>query len=370
MVLEKEKITTFLDDLKGNQERELIQPESTTLDKLNAVRDQFFKEFYNKKISTRIKIYIKKNYETVKKRLNELTNNLEYDQDDLKNFIFSNCNLDLDLEGPILGVYSGYLLDKLNLDFFYINGLNNKFNYLFLCSKNCKNLIIENFEGFDVGAYISTSGLLTYLNNKGRNIGIAVGSEGNDEFTFNSNPYRKINNVFYINNIGDGIGCDVADDGNASFVAFINNKGHYISESVGTNGNIDTLFAVKNSGHRLVNSLTKYGKINNIVLKDNNGDDILDDLCADQGQINNAYLINNEHLSFINSEKVKNCYAYNGNPIEHQNFNFTNNNVLKKYQNFLSEHNLNPLIKLADNPDQCTGEDFAKYLVKISEEIR
>ncbi|MFC1697776.1 hypothetical protein ACFL1H_05560 [Nanoarchaeota archaeon] len=372
MVVTEENITSFLDDL-GGDEREIIIPGSNpTMDKLNAVRDQLFEEFNDDTISTGLQLFIKEEHQKICERLDKLTNNLQYEQEDLKNFIFENSNLDIDILEPVLGVYTAYLLDKLNLDFFYINGLNNQFNYLFCNSKNCKNLIIENFSGFNIGLYISTTGLLAYINNKGKNIGLEVGYDGKTDDPFYDMEMKgRTNNVFFINNKGKQIGFSAAHATKASFIAFINNEGEYTAKSFCEHGDIDTLFALNNKGDYFGKSIAEYGKINNLILKDNKGINPLNNLDHNDTKIENAYLINNENIGYINSHCIKNCYVYNKIPQrEHPNNNFTKEDVMPKFHQFLLQKNLIPVIKIANNPDQCTGEDFAKYLVKISEEIR
>ncbi|MFC1698091.1 hypothetical protein ACFL1H_07140 [Nanoarchaeota archaeon] len=349
MVETKDK-TKFLDDLGGN-ERELTQPESTTLDKLNEIRDIIIKEYNSRNNYLFLNTFMKEAYEEINNRLDELTSDLKYKEIDLKNFIYANSNLDLGDSAATLGAYSAYLLDKLNLDFFYINGFKNHFDHLFQGSSNCKNLIIESINGFDVGANISNSGLLAFINIKGDQIGTHAANE------------RKTNNVFYINNNGKDIGISVAEFGEASFIAYINNKGEYIGRESGHSAEIDTFLAINNVGINYLRSIIMNGELNNLVLIENKGFNPLEHIGSDGGKIKNAYFIDNDYST---NKNIKNLFIVNSKILE----NDDKDQSVIKYEKLIKQKNLQNIVKLANNPDQCTGEDFAKYLVKISEEIR
>ncbi|MFC1698092.1 hypothetical protein ACFL1H_07145 [Nanoarchaeota archaeon] len=357
MVKTKDNIQQFLDDL-GGDEREIIIPKSgPVIDKLNGVRDMIIHEFDDGYNHILIRNNIKKIYKKIYKRLEELSLNLNYDKKDLTNFIHANINLDIGNGNSILGVYSAYLLDKLNLDFYYIDGKGNEFDQLFQGSQNCKNLIIENFQGDHVGADISTSGLLAFINNNGDKIGKSAGDQG------------ETNNVFYINNKGKEIGSTVAYEGKANNVFYINNIGDLICYFVCVQGKINSILALNNEGMGFGKDLANEGEINNLIVKDNKSSKLFQGLGYKWGSVDTAYLINNEGESKIMAHKINKFYVYNPLPDDPDDEKIKEE-VFANYNQLIKQKNLSNIIKLADNPEQCTGEEFAKYLVKISEEIR
>ncbi|MFC1698268.1 hypothetical protein ACFL1H_08085 [Nanoarchaeota archaeon] len=314
MTKTKEK-TKFLDDLEG-EEREIIQAKSTIVDKLNHVKEHLFT--YVKSTIPYLNYYdhesLRNDALKIKNKADTLLKNINYQEIDLKDFILSNTNLDLEeKQTSVLGIYSGILLDNLNLDFFYINGIGNEFSHLFEFSNNCKNLVIDNFKGDEIGYGISNSNILALINNKGYHIGSDIAAYGS-----------KINKVFFYNNIGDGIGHGIARKGFAEKVIYLKNSGDNktITDFL---GDINTLVAIRNETNNTYEldfeeTILKKDTIKELIYKDN-----------------------------------KRIYFHHL-PID--------------FEDYINRTNIKYLLPLADHPDKCRGEKFATTLIELLDLIK
>ncbi|MFC1698251.1 hypothetical protein ACFL1H_08000, partial [Nanoarchaeota archaeon] len=183
--------TIFLDDIKG-EEREIIIPKSNAVDKLNDVYNEIDLDYIDwEKYLTIIK-------DELNNKIKPILNKIDYNNDDLKSFIYSKCNLYKD-EYPVLGYFTGILLETLterNKDnHFYINGHGQRFDYLFYFTKYVDKLIIENFQGDFIGNYIGFKGEVNLLiMNNIHGDDIAQGMCNNGTF-----------NTMFVTNSGDNV---------------------------------------------------------------------------------------------------------------------------------------------------------------------
>ncbi|MFC1698200.1 hypothetical protein ACFL1H_07705, partial [Nanoarchaeota archaeon] len=100
-------------------------------------------------------------------------------------------------------------------------------------------------------------------------------------------------------------------------------------------------------------------KANNIILKDNQN-------YSDKSKFRNAFTTCN-NLYVINNS----FYLNKNKSVENLHIIWDLNDddpATKAYNSFIKKRNLQPIINL--DPKQCKGEEFAKYLIKISEGIK
>ncbi|MFC1698093.1 hypothetical protein ACFL1H_07150 [Nanoarchaeota archaeon] len=366
-MITKDKIK-FLDDL-GGHERKIIKPKSTIVDLLITE----FNKLKNLNLIKDVNLVGKHQniYDILYKTLTEKLNFTDYSNIDLISFIYQSSIMeDDDYDSQLRGIYSGVLLNILsdrNKDFtFYIDGRGIKFKYLFMHAnlKETDNLIIDNFNGGDLCNYLVTknkANLVALINCSGSYLGCEIGSDKSN-----------INYLYLINNNSENIGFQIGKSSIINNLIMINNHGKTIGGLARDGGKIDFLYFNKNISEHGINYGDKpMGKVNCTIYKDNEGQNgfKFNELHL---SCDHLYLINKANFDLI--EEFKNIYYVNTqyeNKVDYSNVKeIKGEEAISSYNKLIKQKNLQNIIKLADNPDQCTGEDFAKYLVKISEEIK
>ncbi|MFC1697763.1 hypothetical protein ACFL1H_05495 [Nanoarchaeota archaeon] len=251
MVIEKEQLK-FLHDL-GGDERELEIVKTTAVNNLCKYFDQFLpittKKFNDlkwlKNAPTDDFFGSRPIYDYMKKEVK----NLDFDEQDLKSFIYINYSKEYSLfEQSHLGIFSGILLEQLDQNEVYINGLNQFYNCLFKWTKNFNNLILDNFQG-----------QFTFNN---------IGAEG------------KINNLIIANSELD-MGAEYLGGrgGNIDTLLFLNCSGNHMGSSIGENkGKVNKLIIANNYGEYSMH-MGDESEVNFILNAYNNG-------ASDSGQVN------------------------------------------------------------------------------------
>ncbi|MFC1697775.1 hypothetical protein ACFL1H_05555, partial [Nanoarchaeota archaeon] len=310
------------------------------------------------------------------KIINNKLKNVEFNENDLKTFIYQS-NLGLIEEQKIItGHFSGSLLQLLsersNGITFYINGHGTYFPNLFAHSKLCSkdNLMVENFNGEcicnNIANYGSSVNLIALLNNNGDYVGDGIAS---------FKGYAK--NAFFINNNGVHVAHRIGFKGEIKNTFILNNKGKWMGDIFSGGSKADLIFYANNIGRNMAGHIGDFNtKIKNLILLNNKSNSIGYGITIEKNH--KIYLVGNEKLnvnrSFITFgyPSQLNIYSYNNKGKIVKKFaNVTSGTeAISSYNQLIKQKNLQNIIKLADNPDQCTGEDFAKYLVKISEEIK
>lgn len=262
----------IFDELDGIDEARKVQVrEKTTLDKLlevvfdiaekrrNAYSLSYFTHFDMNDL----------NYIDIYKRMKEEELvDVTFTDEDLRNFILSMANHDLDINtAQCLGMLTGCLLQLLTernaqegkTTTFYINGNGNRFDYLFLCAKDVHNVIVEDFcgdyLGYGIGSYLGHANLVCGLNLKGNILFGAVGGkhgsvrqligvtlEGHDALSCCGQSYGNIRQVIGIGITGDNAFYGVsANNGVLEQIVGIDVFGEKIFEDVGANnGKVST----------------------------------------------------------------------------------------------------------------------------------
>ncbi|MBT5022164.1 hypothetical protein HON01_05045, partial [Candidatus Woesearchaeota archaeon] len=191
----------------------------------------------------------------------ENLNEVNFNNADLTNFIFSRINSDCDeLEAKIVGMYSSALLEILtennrekNLSTrFYINGDGNEFDYLFFGVCNFDELIVDNFKGNNIceGACSggNTGNFLALLNLEGDNIAEGIG--GGKRQILETGEYVGGLNHLVVSGCNSSRVCDyMAGGGYIGTCLFLDNKkvesvGYMAINHLGT---IDSLIAYNNN---------------------------------------------------------------------------------------------------------------------------
>lgn len=158
--------------------------------------------------------------------------NVSFQEDDIKEYVFSNLNRDDAIsEKMILGMYTGFLLDILTRrnkskdnakgkrTRIYINGHGSRFDYLFFFAKTIDELIVDNFRGDSIcsfiGSYYGRTNSIALLNIIGDGTASNIASN-----------HGKVEQVISINNNGKGlIGCGGGFYGGIGQVVVIDNMG-------------------------------------------------------------------------------------------------------------------------------------------------
>lgn len=162
----------MIEKLKGiNKEREIKERESTSLEKLLEIGKKIvrkyavklpahFQRFYDEFKLDKLDEPYEDIYQELKCR--ELKG-IDFSKTDLQNLVLSFVNNNSDnYEAIILGLYTGNLLHMLTQrnkeqgkrTNIYINGYGNRFDYLFFYAKVGNNLIVENFKGNWICAFV------------------------------------------------------------------------------------------------------------------------------------------------------------------------------------------------------------------------
>src|SRR3989338_4371559 len=186
----------LLGDLGNIDEARNVQArDTTTLDKLTAAASKLVPEFVGKRTSTKLQVFntselVRDHYDELYKKLKEQElNDVYFTEEDLRTFILSNVNNNLDINtSQCLGLFTGCLLHFLTernahageITRFYINGNGNRFDYLFLGAKYIHDLFVENFYGDNICKAIANNGgqagLVCGLNLKGEGSLRGIGS--------------------------------------------------------------------------------------------------------------------------------------------------------------------------------------------------
>ncbi|MFC1697761.1 hypothetical protein ACFL1H_05485 [Nanoarchaeota archaeon] len=231
MVLEK---NTFLDDLKGNKEREIKVVKDTTYDNL----------YYN--LLKLFKLEFKNSLDTFEGCFDLAVENLrdfDFDANDLKNFIYATAMNEFDFEEQRrLGGYTGILLHLLNCRYdnlsFYINGHGMEYDHLFHYAKTVDELIVDNFKGREICNGLGH--VRGYVNTF-----MAVNCDVTSSFAHIPFIRSKAGSIIIVNNkIKDGVHSVGSVDTDVKNLIISNNSGF----RVGYNNNVkelDNLFYLK-----------------------------------------------------------------------------------------------------------------------------
>ncbi|MFC1698198.1 hypothetical protein ACFL1H_07695 [Nanoarchaeota archaeon] len=356
----------FLEDLKGNEERDITSTKSTTVDILNSICHKLLYEHDEDGIdihSRQLPALYNMMLEFTKKEID-----FDIDKSDLKYFIYANCNKDAnDYVKGMYGIFTSILLDILDLDYFYINGYGNRFDSLFSLARNIDTLIIDNFEGDEIGSYIasyeSKANLVALINNKGNRIGINIASENGE-----------VKNLIYFNNNGYHIGTAAVNEGKVNNFIFLNNTGKFMVSGIcQTMAEADLVLIANCKDSKFMNFYGhEEGKVNNTVFINND--------CK------MAFGIGNKGTEFDTVVMKDNI----------QSIPFGRMNIVKKvicvgedrpyyiediakkiitgkqaeteYNKLSKKYSIETILKLPDS--ELQGEDFAKYLIKTVEGIK
>ncbi|MFC1698199.1 hypothetical protein ACFL1H_07700 [Nanoarchaeota archaeon] len=372
----------FLDDLKGNKERDIKLVKNSNVDKL--MSEMF--NILNIDIDNYEKVMgnggghrtYDKIYNQTKKRLKRT----KFTQDDLKTLIYS-TNYGIDLNEKILiGHYTGALLQLLSERnkgiTFYMNGHRLEYSYLFIHSKLSKkdNIILENFKGNNICGNMANKGsnvnLVAIINSEGSDLGCSIGAHDG-----------HANNVFLINNNGHAVGNAIAWEGYVKNIIKINNNGYGIGHVAHANGKAGLVFIAKNEG-TYVGSDIGYGNgnVNEIVLLKNKGEGLGLKIANLRGTCKKLFLFENIGYKVKDEETkigfkpsyVREVYTNKnrGDMIQGVRYKEKINGIKAKnaFNDYIEQKNLQPILDIVENPEQCTGETFAYNLIKIAEAIR
>ena len=211
-------------------------------------------------------------YRDVEKELRDF----EFGKEELDQFI--RCGIINSFEGnesKVFGTYSGCLLellckradlrgDRFN---FYIDGENNKFDYLFFEANVVHDLIIENFTGHNLCSEIASgegrAGNISIVNCAGDNAGATI-----------ARHKGVVNSINIINHKGEcilfnaGIICDMINK-----INIFNSSGYLMGDRLGsTKGNIKRIRFVNNEGDASLHHLGYFTEsINSVCLIQNKG---------------------------------------------------------------------------------------------------
>ncbi|MFC1697765.1 hypothetical protein ACFL1H_05505 [Nanoarchaeota archaeon] len=360
MVITQEKHTIFLDDL-GGEEREINIIKSTTLSTLINIFHGLKKLYLDKKLPV-------EEYDMYKAVSNAVHNyRPEFNLEDLTFFIHTFKDNDFNNNIQILlGTYTGALLDFKtylnNLEdketYLYLNGEGSRFKYLFYNARNVDKLILDNWKGDCIGSNIANRGeanFIALLNCEGNWIGSSVGKNG------------ILDNYFAINNKGDHCVYGTGNKGESELIVLFNNEGKDLMYTLSADGKAKIILSMNNYGEDNNWALGyDHGEMEYLILKNNKGKNAIHYIC-NKGNAEHVFLLENKSNDDF-YPTIKNLYTYK-NPVKYNGNHIKGKATLKAYQNTLDKLNLNKIVQLADNPEQCKGEVFAKRLIKMAEEV-
>jgi len=173
---------------------------------------------------------------TMWENLQDKLKDVEYNEDDLKNFIMARANIynSFDPEQKILGAYAGFLLqllthrnkEKGERTTFYIDGKKNKFDYLFCSAQDIDELIVDNFRGTGICSYIineeSKANMIACMNITGGYTLFKAGTNGG-----------KINLLVCKNIKGERTMCHAVYQSHVNAITAINIDGYAALDNVG-----------------------------------------------------------------------------------------------------------------------------------------
>jgi hypothetical protein len=204
-------------------------------------------------------------YEQIKKTI-------DFSEQDLKDLIFTKANKDFEIrEAQAIGIYTGILLQILTernkeegkKTRFYINGKGNKFDYLFHSANIIGDLIVENFRGKFICAFLEKD-------DAGDSINVVAGIGLEGDWALSACGSKNSEDIVIGKNI----------------------KGDSALEGTGVGSRTGMALAQDIEGDSVFFATAARGKTNFVFAENINGDNALERAGSDEGKIDVIYARN------------------------------------------------------------------------------